>query len=477
MDALLSFKRLISSALLLLTISAPFAKAQNIVILYPIEDAVTTSQLPATNWGSHNQLSAYAWTQGGQFALHRSFLKFDYQHLTLGRPLVRATLKLKYFDPVGYPHSGGNSMRISMCDTAWSEHQITWLNQPSPDPRLVIEVPAVTGFQDLSIDVLPMVLYQFYNGNNGMIINLIEESIFRMVLFGSRENEGYIPELELEFLDINSRCDTFSDPGELDLVQLNSSLPQSNLLNPVGFAIGSNPAQNFSIRRAVLKPDLTRLPPSVNITYANLRLTVFNDQQLPNGGNTSLSLFPLNQSVASNALNWNNQPSHTTQAAVHGLAPDGNFGAVNFNVKALLERSINLGQYHGYLLKQNNESQAGISYFAGTGFGSSPARPTLLVCYTLNSSVASIIKPLYLNVFPNPSDQEVNISFEANSGTSLALSITDMQGRLIYEQALNDPLWGTVQLKLSTAEFVNGVYTISVKHGSELAYQKLVVAH
>lgn len=452
-------------------------QAQTIVRLYPTEDAVTTSQMPTTNWGGHTQLSAYAWTQGGQFSLHRSYFKFDFQHLSLGRPLLRATLHLKYFDPVGYPHTGSNQMRISICDTNWSEHQINWLNQPEELPGLYVDVPAATGFQDLAIDVLPLVLYQFYNLNTGLVIRLIEESTYRMVLFGSRENEGYVPELELEFLDLNTRCDTFSDPGTLDLVQLNSAFPQSSIIQPSEFSIGSNPAQNFQIRRAYLKPNLTLLPPGANLIHANLRMIVHNDQQLPNAGNTSLSMYPLNQAVSINSLNWGNQPSYSTQAAAHALAPKTDFGAVNFDVKSLLERSMTTGQYNGYLLKQNDETSAGISYFAGNSFAIAPSRPTLLVCYTVNTSVHNTASDMELRLFPNPAKDQVKVSFVSSAHQSLSLHIRDMQGRLVYEQTLTDPLNGNVELQLSTAGFANGVYTLGVMNGQHQAFEKLVIAH
>ncbi len=451
--------------------------AQNIVRLYPTEDAVTTSQMPSTNWGGHTQLSAYAWTQGGQFSLHRSYFKFDFQHLSLGRPLIRATLHLKYFDPVGYPHSGGNNMRISLCDTLWSENTINWLNQPAEHPNLYVDVPFTTGFQDVAIDVLPLVLYQYYNLNTGMVIRLIEESVYRMVLFGSRENEGYVPELELEFLDINTRCDTFSDPSTLELVQLNSAFPQSSVVNPLEFSVGSSLAQNFSVRRAYLKPDLRLLPPSINLIYANLRLTVFNDQQLPNAGNTALSLYALNQAVSPNSIRWNNQPSFSTQAAAHGLGPESNFGTFNLDVKPLLENTLTSGQNNGYLLKLRDETNPGMSYFAGTGFAASPARPSLLVCYTVNTSVRQPDSDLKLRVYPNPAKDELRVSFSCEANQLLNVELLDMQGRLVYAQTLTDPLSGSVELKLSTANFANGVYTLQVRNGQNRGFERLVIAH
>jgi len=462
--------------LLLLLFLKPL-NAQNIVYLNPVEDAVTTSQFPTTNWGGHPQLSAYAWTQGGQFSLHRSYLKYDYQHLSLGRPLIRATLHLKYYDPIGYPHSGLNHMRIGLCDTNWSEYQINWLNQPSPVPDFHVDIPMSSGQTDISLDILPLVLFQFHNGNNGLVLNLTEESIYRMVVFGSRENEGYVPQLELEFLDINTRCDTFSDPGTLDIVQINSSTPLFGNINPLQITISSSPTQNFNTNRVLFRPDLTRLPSSINILYANLSLRVFNTQQLPNAGNTALSLFPLNQYIPTNSFNWSNQPSHTTQVVARSLAPKSNFGMVHLDIKPLLERSLSLGQFHGYLLRQSNESIPGVSYFAGTGFLAGPARPTLLVCYTTNTSSSNTNLPTNLQVYPNPTRDEVQVSFEVTTNNPLTLRLHDMQGRLIYQQVLSDPLNGYVQMKLSTATFNNGVYTLSLQHGVQFSNQKLVVAH
>ena len=78
-----------------------------------------------------------------------------------------------------------------------------------------------------------------------------------------------------------------------------------------------------------------------------------------------------------------------------------------------------------------------------------------------------------INLFPNPSQNEINISFELLSSEKLPIEIYDFSGKLIQSNVLNG-LQGKNLVQYSTETLSNGMY--SVKIGSSLMRQ-FIVAH
>lgn len=449
--------------------------AQNVMYLYPEEDAVTTFQFPLQNWGGHTQLSAYAWTQGGMLAKHRSYIKFNLHPLGTMPPLVKATLRLTYYDPVGYPHAGGNAFRVSVADSQWSEYTINWVNQPEGSDVLYVDVPPQSGFQNIDIDVTQLVVHQFHNGNTGFVIQLLEEDIYRMVLFGSRENEGYIPVLELEFIDASSRCDTFYGINGLPTALLNSNQATSSVLNPNHFEVGSIQQPGLTVQRLALQPTLSLLPPSINISHASLRMSIFHPQQVPNIGMNQLRLLPLVVPASLTNLNWNSQPPFNTSVSSMSVSPESNFGVVQFDVKALIEYQFQQGQFTPWLLKKEQEGLTGNSYLAGSGMNMANLSPTLLVCYTTNVGLEEMVQPLQLNVYPNPAKDWLQVQLQHHEGQILTFQIIDAAGRQWYTSELTPAENGMIKWQLQTTEWPNGVYLLRVKSKNKYVHQRFVI--
>lgn len=451
------------------------ACAQTLLTILPAEDAVTTLQFPNLNWGEHNQLSAYAWTQGGQFCLHRSFIRFDLHSLGVMGPLIKATLKLHHYDPVGFPHSGQNAMRIAVAETAWQENTITWNNQPQGSSLLYIDVPASVGTQTIAADVTSLVRHQFYNGNTGFVIQLLEEQLYRMVVFGSKEMEGYAPQLELEFVDQTSRCDTFYSTSQMHMVELNSAQPNSTSLNPMHARVGVSTTGGLSVHRLWIKPNLALLPPSINLVYASLKLTIDHPSGMANLGVNRLNLHPITTAANPNGMSWSNQPGFNSAAIASAVAPEQNYGAAMFDVKPVIQHQLNSGQLHGFMIKKANEFSIGSSFFAGTGFGLPNVNPTLLICYTINTSIPSTQKNLGFSVFPNPVSDWLFIHITQPTTDPLQLTLIDQNGQLIQEQRLNDTLGSYIRMEWSVQHLSAGVYTLICSNKHQTRYQKVVI--
>lgn len=91
--------------------------------------------------------------------------------------------------------------------------------------------------------------------------------------------------------------------------------------------------------------------------------------------------------------------------------------------------------------------------------------------HTVNNDVA------LFQVYPNPAVNDVNVLIDAKTRVENAqLMITDMTGRTVYRGKVNINT-GLNAINVSTANFVNGNYILTMTNGKWNATQKLVVQH
>ena len=78
------------------------------------------------------------------------------------------------------------------------------------------------------------------------------------------------------------------------------------------------------------------------------------------------------------------------------------------------------------------------------------------------NSIASLdeMKAQNIVVYPNPAKDVVNVSFENTSET--AVSIMDLQGRVLSTQLVSGSN-GTQLVSISTGDFAQGTYVVSVR--------------
>ncbi|XZF15681.1 T9SS type A sorting domain-containing protein [Chitinophagaceae bacterium MMS25-I14] len=93
--------------------------------------------------------------------------------------------------------------------------------------------------------------------------------------------------------------------------------------------------------------------------------------------------------------------------------------------------------------------------------------PTGIVTYN-NASASELM------VYPNPSDGIFNISFKTNTSEAYQLTVTDISGRISYEQSRN-AVAGTNQSNVDLRNLSKGIYFIRVHAASFEYYQKLIV--
>ncbi|MCP4442081.1 MAG: T9SS type A sorting domain-containing protein [Aureispira sp.] len=80
-----------------------------------------------------------------------------------------------------------------------------------------------------------------------------------------------------------------------------------------------------------------------------------------------------------------------------------------------------------------------------------------------------------LQVFPNPTNDDVTVSFELNAQTSNAqLAIVDVLGRKLYEEEVNASV-GSFNRKVALKEYGKGVYLVQLTIGKTIFHRKIIV--
>jgi len=79
------------------------------------------------------------------------------------------------------------------------------------------------------------------------------------------------------------------------------------------------------------------------------------------------------------------------------------------------------------------------------------------------------------SVYPNPTNDVVNIVFERSANTNSRVELLSMTGQVMISQVIPN---GTVNLTLSVANYPNGAYFLRVVDASQrLAVQKITIMH
>ncbi|HLG41218.1 MAG TPA: DNRLRE domain-containing protein [Chitinophagaceae bacterium] len=137
-------------------------------------------------------LSAVAWTTGGNPVTLRSLLKFDLSSIPQTATIVSANLNL-YSHPAPTPEGNlvdanfgtNNSMVVQRVVSDWSPLTVTWFNQPAGASQNQVVVPHTSASSlDLTIDVTNLVSTMVStNSNYGFLTKLQNEVAYTSRVF------------------------------------------------------------------------------------------------------------------------------------------------------------------------------------------------------------------------------------------------------------------------------------------------------
>lgn len=224
------------------------------------EDAIIIDIQGTSNFGTHPDLQANAWTFSPTPGVVRSLLKFDYSAIPANAIIDSALLSL--YESVGSgsgdhsQQSGSNEAWLQRVTGPWSELTVNWSTQPSTTTDNEVTLPASTSANEnyLDIDVKNLVEDMINSDNYGFMIRLVTEQHYRRLNFASSDNantalhpslkvcyndvtgivENKIPFEQLISLYPNPANDKlFIEANGLDVTQINIYNTTGNLVNQI----------------------------------------------------------------------------------------------------------------------------------------------------------------------------------------------------------------------------------------------------
>lgn len=166
-----------------------------------------------------------------------------------------------------------------------------------------------------------------------------------------------------------------------------------------------------------------------------------------------------------NMWTWVKGSQLPSQPAIFGMqgipnsnnVPSSRMGSVGWK-----DTSGNLWLYSGWVIPGN----------AGNDLWKFTIDTTCGICPT-STSISANTSPNQLHIIPNPSSNELTISnFQFQAGDEIILM--DVLGKIIFTKKITSP---TVNCKLQTVNFTNGIYFLQLKTKEGLLNNKLVVQH
>lgn len=91
--------------------------------------------------------------------------------------------------------------------------------------------------------------------------------------------------------------------------------------------------------------------------------------------------------------------------------------------------------------------------------------------------VTDIAEAGNIRLFPNPTNNMAHLSLDIPENTTLSYTISDIQGRILHQQATKEVLIGKQYEDISVATWMNGYYVVRVNLGNNSYTGKLLIQH
>jgi hypothetical protein len=173
------------------------------------KDAVLSDIEFLTNYGSHPEITALAWTCGGSPCLLRSLLEFDLSTIPEGSTIKNAKLSLySWTSGANGSHStqgGSNQSLLQRVTSNWSEDVVNWNTQPSVTTTNQVTLPAssstIQHYTDIDVADLVQDMIDDPDNSFGFLFRQMTEQSTRKMVFASSDHtdSGLHPKLVIEY--------------------------------------------------------------------------------------------------------------------------------------------------------------------------------------------------------------------------------------------------------------------------------------
>lgn len=79
-----------------------------------------------------------------------------------------------------------------------------------------------------------------------------------------------------------------------------------------------------------------------------------------------------------------------------------------------------------------------------------------------------------INIYPNPSDDQITIDYNLSANTDVRLEILDATGRQIATHVMENQSTGKQSLTVSVSHLSKGIYICNLNIGKEIISKKII---
>jgi uncharacterized repeat protein (TIGR03803 family) len=470
---------------------------------HPSGSDTTQPEIPATAWTCNVFNVPLCQTRG--------LFKYDLTSIPQNAVIESATLQLfarsdNQNGQTGNPMFGtNNSSLLQMVTTPWSVSNTGWANQPSTTTVGQKVLPQSTSnLQNYVVDVKEFVQTWVTDPskNNGMLLRLMTEEIYNSMVFQSgRAPDAQKPTLMIRYIVPASRMVIRGTLG--------SPLFSQALLNSRGAFISDTtqpeiPAGAWTCSslgaptcqvRGLFRFNVSALP--VNARISSARLFLYAKADNINGTSGSPMFGTNNTSVLQKVtapwniaqVGWANQPATTSTG--EKLLPQSTSTLQNYEIDVtdfVQGWASDPSSNFGMLLKLVTEQYYNSMIFH-SGQAADSLKPRLEICYTTasapgaerleNSVVQNGMNQQqtlgFLEAFPNPANDYVELRFKSKHERRLAFSFIDANGKVVRREERNATQGPNVFLFRNLQKLSKGLYQVKVDDQENVLTTKILV--
>ncbi|PKP52388.1 MAG: hypothetical protein CVT92_09110 [Bacteroidetes bacterium HGW-Bacteroidetes-1] len=173
------------------------------------KDALLWSIESNSNFGDSPKFACMAWTyNGGMSGANRSLIGIDLSAIPPDATIIEAHLSFYFANLEPNPdlgHTGSNASFLQLITEEWDEHNVTWNNAPQTTDSYQQIIPESTNsrqdYENLDVTTLIQKIYQEPESYHGLMLRLIDESMYSCLLFASGDfpAEEKRPVLEITY--------------------------------------------------------------------------------------------------------------------------------------------------------------------------------------------------------------------------------------------------------------------------------------
>ncbi|HTA27717.1 MAG TPA: DNRLRE domain-containing protein [Bacteroidia bacterium] len=443
---------------------------------------------PTLNQGTSKEIDAIAWTAGGTPFVSRSVLNFDLSAIPAHSTILSAYLSLWGDTNTGNAEgdsylSGSNAWLIQRVTSSWNANTVNWNTQPTTTVTNEVSMPQSTSiyeiFNNINVTALMQDIINNSPNNYGLLFRLQTESYYRSMVFCSSQypDTNEIPLLVITYQSSEDTCVNlrFTQSDYLDSYVPTANYGTSKELDAIAWTSGG-----AFTSRSVLDFNWDTIPAGATITSATLSL--YGDSNTSNyEGDSSLS-GPNNwliQRVTStwngSTVNWSTQPTTDTTDQVHMPTTFPIYKDFpSIDVTKLVQDIVNNSpNQFGILWRLATEVKYRSVVFSSNYYPNPARRPTLSVCYTSKTGVQQISDKPVISVYPNPTKDNVTITYSTKNGENVYYTVYDLTGKQLITNTLlgkGTNILGTI----NTAGLSSGMYLIKLTDGNNITNYKFI---